>query len=70
MAVETRASNPFENDMDSRAIETLKALELLYWNEWEAACRFQDAPKQNQCMQRISAINDCIISLREDILGR
>jgi len=68
---ETRSSNPFlESIPDAKAIQSLKELELMYWNEWEAACRFQDTMKQQTCMHRISAINDCIIAIREDMLGR
>jgi len=67
---ETRSHNIFEHEMDKRAINTFEALELLYWNEWEAACKFQDEVKQTEVMRRISALQDIIREFKTDALGR
>jgi len=68
--MDTRASNMFNCDTDSRACCTLDSLELLYWNEWETACKFQDEPRQNLCMRRISLLQDMKKEFKEDALGR
>jgi len=67
---ETRSTNIFNCNTDERAIATLNALELLYWNEWETACRFEDSPRQNLTMRRISLLQDLIKDFKEDALGR
>lgn len=68
--VERRSENLFSYDIDARAIESLKALELLYWNEWECACRFQDTVRQCLMMKRIASLRELIDSFMEDELGR
>lgn len=65
-----RSMNIFQCHIDKRAIDTFEALELLYWNEWEAACKFQDSTKQDACMRKISLINDVIEEFKQEDLGR
>jgi len=69
--VETRRSNPFVATLtDQRTVEVLEALELLYWNDWESACKFQDEPRQNESMRKIGVLQEMKYEFKKDALGR
>jgi len=60
----------FGNPNDERSIQCFEALALLYWNEWETCCKFEDAAGQNEAMRKISFLEDMIQEFKKDILGR
>lgn len=65
-----RSMNVFQVSSDKRAIDNFQSLKLIYWNEWEAACKFQDCQKQNHCMRRICALEQIIAEFKQESLGR
>jgi len=69
--MELRNTNPFlESPTDQRSIQVFEALELLYWNDWEAACKFGNEVLQNESMRRISLLQDIKHEFKKDVLGR
>jgi len=68
--MEFRSSNLFRSNTDAYAVVQFEALELVYWNEWETACKFEDETRQTLAMQKISMLQDIKRSFLADPLGR
>jgi len=60
----------FGNENDVRSIQCFDTLELLYWNEWETCCKFEDPLGQNEAMKKITLLQDVKEEFKRDILGR
>jgi len=68
--METRTTNVFVTSANRETIKQIELLEVLWWNEWEAACVFQDPARQLDAMEKITLLGELKEKFKENIIGR